>query len=215
MVATDCDGTTWKNDIGEHLFAWAVEHRRLKPVVAEPMQQILQRYGFESTGDVNDDAFVLKESFDSGDLSRRGAERGLSDYEVHYEYYCAQVWCYAGHSVPTLKKWAHRMFEQEGFKGFQYGVIGLNSGDMVGWQWNSLFNHNGGMGRGLQMGVLNHSTKMVGAQLGFVNATDSMHGFQLGVINYTQNLRGLQIGLVCIANEVPGHPILPIVNWSF
>lgn len=105
--------------------------------------------------------------------------------------------------------------EEEGFKGLQYGIIGINSSDMVGLQLNTLFNHNGGMGRGFQFGVLNHSTKMVGCQIGFVNATDSMHGFQLAVINYTQNLRGLQIGLVCIANEVPGHPILPIVNWSF
>lgn len=105
--------------------------------------------------------------------------------------------------------------EQEGFKGFQYGIIGLNDGDMVGWQNNHVFNQSAGEARGLQTGLVNRAGKMVGAQLGFINATDSAHGFQLAVVNYTQNLKGLQIGLVCIANEVPGHPILPIVNFSF
>jgi hypothetical protein len=105
--------------------------------------------------------------------------------------------------------------EEGGFKGLQYGIVGLNSGDMVGWQWSGLVSHTGGEAHGLQSGVLNHAGKMVGAQLGFVNVTDSMHGFQLAFVNYTENLRGLQIGLVCIANQVPGHPILPIVNFSF
>ena len=48
-----------------------------------------------------------------------------------------------------------------------------------------------------------------------VNAGQAAHGLQIAVVNYAESLHGLQLGLVCIANNADGHPILPIVNWSF
>jgi hypothetical protein len=99
--------------------------------------------------------------------------------------------------------------------GFQWGFLGMAKGDFGGWQANSVYNDFDGVGHGLQSGIINSGENMTGVQLGFVNAGQAAHGLQVAIVNYAESLHGLQLGLVCIANNAGGHPILPIVNWSF
>lgn len=102
------------------------------------------------------------------------------------------------------------------FTGLQYGIVGIaRGGEFLGWQDNWAANYVEGQARGLQSGLFNYADTMVGVQFGVVNVSKNMHGFALAFVNSTENLRGLQIGLVNIASKLPGHPVLPIVNFSF
>jgi len=117
-LATDCDGTTWKHDIGEALFARAIELRRLLPAAGAKLRATLERYRLTPSGEVNDDAAQLKRAFDSGALDASGAAHGLSRRQVCAEYYAANLWCFAGHTVASMKAWGRELFEgSSGFEG--------------------------------------------------------------------------------------------------
>jgi hypothetical protein len=85
-------------------------------------------------------------------------------------------------------------------KGWQLGLVGVVDADFEGFQENYV-----------------NITKghFKGFQWGFYNQARDMHGFQLGLINYAQTGYGLQIGLINIIKQKKGHPVLPIVNWTF
>jgi hypothetical protein len=85
-------------------------------------------------------------------------------------------------------------------KGVQFGLLGLNDADFVGWQDNGI-NINHGNFEGLQWGLVNYA--------GTVN------GVQIGLVNYAANMKkGLQIGLVNIIRQGGQFPFFPIVNWA-
>jgi hypothetical protein len=84
--------------------------------------------------------------------------------------------------------------------GLQYGLVGINDSDFMGWQ---------------NCGVNITSGKFEGFQYGIVNYADYMSGFQLGLVNYARSAKGLQIGLVNIIRQWGQFPVFPIVNWSF
>jgi hypothetical protein len=85
-------------------------------------------------------------------------------------------------------------------KGLQFGLVGLNDGEFVGWQDNFVNSTRG---------------RMEGLQWGFVNYAGHCSGLQLGFVNYAQTMHGLQIGLVNVIRSGGQFPVFPIVNWSF
>lgn len=101
------------------------------------------------------------------------------------------------------------------FKGLQYGAVGINDTEFVGWQYHFV-NIGNATVRGAQTGLVNTSGDMKGFQYGFVNTSGQMNGVQLGVVNYAQRMtKGLQVGLVNIISEGGQFPVFPVVNWSF
>lgn len=86
-------------------------------------------------------------------------------------------------------------------KGVQFGLVGLNDADFMGWQ-NNFVNTTQGRFEGLQWG--------------FVNYAGTVNGVQIGFVNYAENMtKGLQIGLVNIIKHGGQFPFFPIVNWAF
>ena len=85
-------------------------------------------------------------------------------------------------------------------QGVQWGLVGLNEADFIGWQ-DSAVNITQGDCEGLQLGIVNYANRM--------------NGIQFGLVNYAVNMKGLQIGLVNIIRENGAFPVFPIVNWSF
>ncbi len=84
--------------------------------------------------------------------------------------------------------------------GVQFGFVGLNDADFMGWQ-NTAVNLTKGNFEGFQWGIVNYA--------------GHASGFQLGLVNYAVTMRGLQIGLVNIIKQGGQFPVFPIVNWSF
>jgi hypothetical protein len=84
--------------------------------------------------------------------------------------------------------------------GLQYGLVGVNDSDFLGWQ-DCVVNITGGNFEGFQYGLVNYA--------------HHMSGFQLGLVNYARTAKGLQIGLVNIIRQDGQFPVFPIVNWSF
>jgi len=85
-------------------------------------------------------------------------------------------------------------------KGVQFGLIGINEADYVGWQDNGL-NITSGSFEGLQWGI--------------VNSAGTVNGVQIGLVNYAANMnKGLQIGLINIIKHGGQFPFFPIVNWA-
>lgn len=102
-----------------------------------------------------------------------------------------------------------------GFKGLQYGLVGISDADFIGWQ-NNFVNVSKGEFQGFQSGLVNTTRNMSGFQYGFVNNADEITGVQLGLVNYAGHMtRGLQIGIVNIIREGGKFPVFPIVNWAF
>ncbi len=85
-------------------------------------------------------------------------------------------------------------------KGVQFGLVGINDADFIGWQ-NTAVNYTKGTAEGFQWGLVNYA--------------GHASGFQLGFVNYAVSMRGLQIGLVNIIKQGGQFPVFPIVNWSF
>ncbi len=85
-------------------------------------------------------------------------------------------------------------------KGVQWGLVGINDADFVGWQ-DCFVNVTKGNMEGLMWGA--------------VNSAHHCNGIQLGFVNYAHTLKGLQIGLVNIIKQGGQFPVFPIVNWSF
>ena len=85
-------------------------------------------------------------------------------------------------------------------KGWQYGLVGLNDADFVGFQDNFVNITQG---------------DFEGFQLGFVNYVNNGNGLMLGFVNYARTMKGLQIGLVNVIKQGGQFPVFPIVNWSF
>jgi hypothetical protein len=85
-------------------------------------------------------------------------------------------------------------------KGVQFGLVGFNEGDFVGWQDAGL-NYTKGRCEGFQWGIVNYA--------------GHASGFQLGLVNYAMTMHGLQVGLVNIIKQGGQFPAFPIVNWSF
>jgi hypothetical protein len=84
--------------------------------------------------------------------------------------------------------------------GLQYGLVGVNDSDFLGWQ-DCVVNITNGNFEGFQYGIVNYA--------------GHMSGFQLGLVNYARTAKGLQIGLVNIIRQGGQFPVFPIVNWSF
>ncbi len=85
-------------------------------------------------------------------------------------------------------------------KGVQWGLIGLNDANFIGWQGTAV-NITKGNFEGFQWGIVNYA--------------GHASGFQLGFVNYAVTMNGLQIGLVNIIKQGGQFPVFPIVNWSF
>lgn len=85
-------------------------------------------------------------------------------------------------------------------KGWQFGLVGLNEANFLGFQDNA---------------VNVTKEKMEGFQFGVFNYAGSMSGVQLGIVNYSQTLYGLQIGILNFIKTGGQFPVFPIVNWSF
>jgi len=118
VLTTDCDGTTWKHDIGDALFGWAVQNRVFKREAQNRLVALLRAYDIEPGADVNDNARRLLTAQESGELISNGAKHGKDAATVLAEYYAASVWCFAGHSVAQVKTWGRKLFEQDGgFRG--------------------------------------------------------------------------------------------------
>ena len=84
--------------------------------------------------------------------------------------------------------------------GLQYGLVGLNDSDFMGWQ-DCVVNITNGDFEGFQYGLVNYA--------------NHMSGIQLGLVNYVRSAKGLQIGLVNIIRQGGQFPVFPIINWSF
>ena len=99
-------------------------------------------------------------------------------------------------------------------KGVQWGIVGFNEGDFIGWQ-DQFVTIVGGTFTGFQSGFYNDLDNGEAVQFGIINRARTMSGFQLGLVNYTEGMYGLQIGLLNFIQEKDRFPVLPIVNWSF
>jgi len=103
----------------------------------------------------------------------------------------------------------------DGFRGLQYGLVGISDDDFIGWQ-NNFINISKGEVQGFQSALVNTTPNMSGFQLGFVNHANDMSGFQLGLVNFAERMtKGLQIGVVNIIREGGRFPVFPVVNWAF
>ncbi len=100
----------------------------------------------------------------------------------------------------------------ENYKGVQYGLVNIASGEFIGWQG------------GYAWLCVNYAESIIGAQTGVVNYAGKLTGVQLGVVIYAQTVHnGLQIGVVNIMPENEWFQDFPsdlakgmvIVNWSF
>ena len=85
-------------------------------------------------------------------------------------------------------------------KGYQFGLVGINEGDFMGFQ-DHFVNSVKGSCEGFQAGFYNHA--------------GNMNGFQLGFVNHCGTMKGLQIGLINIIEQNGQFPVFPIINWSF
>lgn len=85
-------------------------------------------------------------------------------------------------------------------KGWQTGLVGVVDTDFKGYQDNWV-NVTKGRFEGFQSGIYDHAR--------------DMHGFQFGLVNYAETMYGLQVGLINIIRKGHGHPVLPLINWSF
>ncbi|MFQ5704004.1 MAG: LA_2272 family surface repeat-containing protein [Gemmatimonadales bacterium] len=103
------------------------------------------------------------------------------------------------------------------FKGVQFGIVGYNDTDAMGWQSNFI-NVTKRKFEGFQDGLVNYVEDGGGFQFGVVNRSKTMKGLQIGLVNYAERMAGgggLQIGLVNIIRYGGVLPVMPIVNWSF
>jgi phosphoserine phosphatase len=117
VVATDCDGTVWKLDIGEALFDYACKERLFLPEAHDALATLLSSYDLVPGPDVNANAARLRQAFVSGELARRARDRGQSDTDLRVAYWSANVWCFAGHSVASIKAMTRTLFLQHGLAG--------------------------------------------------------------------------------------------------
>ncbi len=105
------------------------------------------------------------------------------------------------------------------FKGVQFGVVGYNDTDAMGWQNNIVANITLRKFEGFQSGFVNYVEEEAGGfQFGVVNYAKTMKGLQIGIVNYAQRMGGsggLQIGIINIIEQGGLLPVMPIVNWSF
>ena len=111
VVATDCDGTTWRGDIGDALFKKAVAEKLFLEDANPPLQQYLNSLGYPTSPDVNENAARILEAFESGDLIQRGLQQGRHRNELISEYYQCNAWGFAGHSIATIKEWTRDLFQ--------------------------------------------------------------------------------------------------------
>lgn len=111
VLATDCDGTTWKGDIGELLFETAFEQGRLLPAALPGLQLLLQSYDIPSQNEANADAKSLSKHFGDGSLLERGISKGKSTRDVILDYYQCNAQALAGHHVATIKAWTKALFD--------------------------------------------------------------------------------------------------------
>src|SRR5690606_34144724 len=114
-LATDCDGTTWRGDIGQCLFETMLQERRLHERATEPLAEIASELGLIAKGEPHQDAQQMREAYESGRLHEGAIERhGTADRGTQ-RYYQAQAVCLAGHSVQAIKVWTRDLFEEGGF----------------------------------------------------------------------------------------------------
>ena len=100
-------------------------------------------------------------------------------------------------------------------KGVQYGLVGYDEADFVGWQDNFV-NVTQGRFQGYQSGLFNSVGGGEGFQLGLVNVNQgSFSGLQVSLVNVAEDLYGIQLGLVNIIKSKDKLPFFPIVNWKF
>jgi hypothetical protein len=100
-------------------------------------------------------------------------------------------------------------------KGVQFGLVGNNEADFVGWQDNFI-NLTEGQFAGYQSGLFNQVGGGEGVQAGLINTTPGrFSGLQFALVNIAEDLYGLQIGLVNIIKSKETLPFFPIVNWKF
>lgn len=110
-LVADCDGTLWAGDVGDAFYMRALRERRLRPQARAPLRELLASYGLDDYDDPHENAQALSEAFTSRRLHRLGERRGMSPREVTRDYYAAQTWVFAGHTVAQLKAWAWELFE--------------------------------------------------------------------------------------------------------
>lgn len=67
---------------------------------------------------------------------------------------------------------------------------------------------------GLQVGLFNESSALFGVQLGLYNASETAAGFQLGLVNRCSEMTGIQAGLINVIKH-GRFPCLPLVNAQF
>ena len=100
------------------------------------------------------------------------------------------------------------------FLGFQIGVVGLAEGTFTGVQDNLLVNRVAGSFEGLQWGLVNSADVGRGGQVGMVNHSLNYQGLQFGLVNYAEAIDGVQIGLLNIIKRGGKFPAMVIVNWG-
>jgi len=99
-------------------------------------------------------------------------------------------------------------------KGLQYGIVGVNEGNMLGWQSN-VVNLLEGELTGLQSGFFNSAGRGEGVQWGGVNMVGNFSGLQVSFVNVADDLYGVQVGVINVIRSKATFPVLPLVNWKF
>jgi phosphoserine phosphatase len=110
VVATDCDGTTWRGDVGDALFKKAVAEGLLLEDANPPLREYLSSLGYPTSPDVHENAACILGAFESGELLQRGLQQGRHRNEIISEYYQCNAWSFAGHSIATIKEWTRALF---------------------------------------------------------------------------------------------------------
>lgn len=115
-VAVDCDGTLWRGDLGDEVFARVVEEREFSPAALPVFEVFFRRYGLaEPSGDaavsahqrVNDFAAELGRRISGGGLRATDGSRAF-----FRDLFSLQMRCYAGLSESRLRSIAAQVFDQ-------------------------------------------------------------------------------------------------------
>lgn len=101
ILAFDADGTLWSGDVGEEVFARVLEHRKLKPAVAEPLRAVARSFGLDEFNDPYEQARAIYRAHDQG----RFPERDL---------YMVMAWAFAGYRPDEMIAFAEALIEERG-----------------------------------------------------------------------------------------------------
>ncbi len=108
----DADGTLWSGDVGFDLFAYALEHRVLRPAVTHALQREMEALGLVTKGDA--------------EPHRLAAELLAAHHRGQYAdlpAYAMMAWAFAGFSQAEMMDLAETVVERSSVRDRVFGFV--------------------------------------------------------------------------------------------